>query len=177
MLKKIFAALLAAVALVGFGSNALAADQTIVMQDDNPGLSWIATLSVGGVDTFTGSGGYDTLTFVMPGAPIGTYSVSFAVVGNFMTNLSDGTLTAGQVSQALAVQNIGPAFAVAQGGLQNVFIEDGQFRVTYTGPYSDGLDVYVAGELISAVPEPRTSALMLAGLLGIGFLAKRSVPR
>lgn len=163
-----------------WGSHALADDRFVTMYLGNRGQTWANPGDyVPGLRAFTGSGGYDTLTFVMPGAPDGTYLVTFGAFGQ-STNFSSADLE----GQPLAIQNLGTFYGFVQGQQSlflrdSLFLNDSQFTASLDGVSNagGGYTVYAHAELISAVPELETYVLMLAGLGGIGFMTLRNKKR
>lgn len=177
--KAVIWAALAA-ALLGLGGNTLAADRYVTMYLGTPGQTWANPGEyIPGILAFTGNGGVDTLTFVMPNAPDGTYLVTISAFGQSLIFNS-----ASLEGQALAIQNLGDFYGSLQ-GQRSLFLYDSvipnssQFTATFDGvtPTVPGIipgyTVYAHAQLVSAVPEPETYAMLLAGLAAFGFIAFR----
>lgn len=149
-MKKLSKLMLATTLAVGL-APAMAADQMLDLSS--------------GYSSFIGSapvldGGDDMLSFV--NLADGTYNFLLSVSSQNVTDL-----TASLNGQAASIVSFGK-FSFA--GLESV--GDTPFVLTLTG--SAGAGALYSGELtVSAVPEPETYALLLAGLGMVGFMARR----
>lgn len=167
-----------AVALSAAASAALADDQSIVLTQTAPGSftgAFYTTESMSGAFV-------DTFTFTLPGA--------------FSGLLGSGALTfssmSGPVSLVVATLNSANGVSVASpSAAANIAFPSAltysnalaPLTLTVLGfagdpfaasvPLSAGYGGSISFNAISAVPEPETFALMLAGLAGFGFVAGR----
>ena len=57
--------------------------------------------------------------------------------------------------------------------LNNVVLSAGAYTLTVIGTNSAAIASYGGNLAVTAVPEPEKYALLLAGLIAIGFIAKR----
>jgi hypothetical protein len=135
---------------ISFGT-AHAADQMIDLSSGQ--ASFVSTGAV--LD-----GGDDVLTFF--GLAPGVYNYVFSVSSQFVTGFGgtvNGTL--------FGIASLGPITAGASFGVSSA-----PFTIVLTGSAAKN-SVY-SGELtVTAIPEPSTYALMVAGLAAVGFVARR----
>jgi len=151
-LKKIAAAV-ALTSLFASGA-ALADDQTVTFESG----STVASFNKLGT---TLAGGDDVLTFA--GLAAGTYDFTLTLSGQY-TTLTSITLN-GVVGTIYAGGKVLFADVVGTGTTP--------FVLTLVGTTSKSSATY-SGELsVTAVPEPETYALMLAGLGAVAFVARR----
>jgi hypothetical protein len=151
-LKKIAAAV-ALTSLFASGA-ALADDQTVTFESG----STVASFNKLGT---TLAGGDDVLTFA--GLAAGTYDFTLTLSGQY-TTLTSITLN-GVVGTIYAGGKVLFADVVGTGATP--------FVLTLVGTTSKSSATY-SGELsVTAVPEPETYALMLAGLGAVAFVARR----
>lgn len=152
MLKKI----LLTMALAGIAVPALAANQTIDLSSGS--ASFIATSPVLASDA--GLFKFDTLTFT--GLATGTYDFLLDISAQNITGLT-ATLN-GQVATVLSAGRFSFASLESTGSTPFVLGITGVpgARALYSGDFS-----------VTAVPEPETYAMMLAGLGIMGFVARR----
>ena len=140
---------LAAALAAGF-APAFAADQTIDLSSGEASFIGTPTLFDGGDDVITFSG------------LSGAYNFVFSLSSQYVTGL-----TASVNGQAAAISSFG---VISFGGLTGA--SDAPFVVTLTG--TPGSQASYSGELsVTAVPEPETYALLLAGLGVVGFVCAR----
>jgi hypothetical protein len=180
--------ILAGAMLVSAAAGALAANQSINLSQTGSNAngntysgSFAALAAAGGslvgnpqvfnADNIL-SGGNDVITFV--GAAAGLYNVVLQGSASFVSALA-GTLN----GQALTVTSspdgifhlftmittLSPDFTLSLNGVANPFS-----TLTLNSQYAGNISV-------TAIPEPETYALLLAGLGVIGFLARRRRPQ
>jgi hypothetical protein len=148
---------LVAAAVLAVGASAgFAADQTVSF--DN-GLAQFKSTDVAGPVL---AGGDDVITF--DNLTPGSYDFLLTLEGQYI-NL--GSITLNGVEGSI-YRNGRVLFADVEGS------SGWPFTLTLTGsPKAGGLAGYSGTLQVTAVPEPETYALLLAGLLGIGFVARR----
>ncbi|TAL23576.1 MAG: PEP-CTERM sorting domain-containing protein [Aquabacterium sp.] len=144
--------LLAAAVLAVSGSAAFAADQTVTFDGETASFIGSGPLL---------DGGDDELSFT--GLAAGTYDFLLTLSGQYI-NLTGITLN-GVSGSALSNGKI--LFASVEG------TATAPFKLTLAGSLLKATAAY-SGELsVSAVPEPQTYALMLAGIGALGFVARQ----
>ena len=149
-----FKSIMAAAALAAASVGAFAGDQTVSFGVDET-ASFIGTKPL--LD-----GGDDVITFDSLAA--GTYDFLLTFSSQYIT-LDSITLNgvAGTITQSGKI-----AFASVEGTGTTPFV------LTLTGLVNNAKSANYSGEIsVSAVPEPETYALMLAGIGAIGFVARR----
>lgn len=118
-----------------------------------------------GSDGFAGH-----LSTTLSGTAAGTYTATFELGGNHRDGTTDlVTVTFGGTTEVISVGptspfTIGTITTTSAGGDLTLGFHDG--RDGNVGALLDDVSV-------SAVPEPTNVALMMAGLLGLGFAARR----
>lgn len=140
-----------AAALAAFGSVAVASDQVVSFSDG------AASFNSAGVVL---DGGDDVISF--SGLDAGSYNFSLTLSGQYL-ELSDAVLNgvAGTIIDTGRWTFVGiegesaPSFVLSLAGVASA-------RALYSGELT-----------VTAVPEPSTYALMLAGLSAVGFIARR----
>ena len=145
--------LVAGAALAASAVGAFAADQSVAFNGDS--ASFIGTPAI--LD-----GGDDVVSFT--GLAGGSYNFLLTLSGQYI-NLSSLSLNgvAGTVTSSGKI-----LFASVEGAGTS------PFALTLVGTTVAGKPANYSGELsVTAVPEPETYALMLAGLGAIGFVARR----
>ena len=145
-------ALVAGMMLAAAGTCALASDQTVAFSGTVASFDSMGTVFDGGDDviTFTGlaAGVYD-FTLTMSGQQIHLGSASMNGTAGTVTTMGKWTF--------LGIDGTGSP----------------DFVLTLNGSVTGATPIY-SGELtVTAVPEPETYALMLAGLGAVGFIARR----
>lgn len=128
-----------------------AADQTVDLSSGQATFASIGTVL---------QGGNDVISFVNLAA--GTY--------NFLLSLSSQNVTG-----LGATLNGTPATIINSGKFSFGHLESTDqtpFTLTLTGNAKPGA-IYTGEMTVGAVPEPGTYALMIAGLAGVGFIARR----
>jgi len=110
-------------------------------------------------------GGSDTITFT--GLAAGVYDYVLSYSGQYA--LMTGALMNGAIP---AISTTSPSGSVFFGFIEAT--DASPFVLTLTGLPVGGRQTIYSGELsVTAVPEPETYAMMLAGLGALGFLARR----
>ncbi|MBP6899924.1 MAG: FxDxF family PEP-CTERM protein [Burkholderiaceae bacterium] len=136
---------------------ALAADQSLAFAGDKAEFDDLAGILAGGDDVIT-----------FTGLAAGTYDFTLNFSGQYI-NLSSVTLSGTPVLY-------GSFFNITAGGLEGQFtVSDATpFQLTLVGTATNASRASYEGTLtVSAVPEPQTYAMLLAGLLGLGAIARR----
>ena len=170
-MKRFLAAILAALALVGFGSNASAADQTINPVMTAPG-EWFVSETVSGSAAFDGDG-TDIFTILFPMGSrdlnLFAYNVNLALFGEPTTKFDSVTFVSSGGLVPVPAIKVGP-FSFAQ---YSVLDATGPFSVRVSGASTGGYTLRASFEEVSAVPEPETYAMFFTGLAAFGFIAFR----
>lgn len=114
----------------------------------------------------------DTLTFTVTTPSLFNGSVTSVVNGNQDVDFTSITLTGpgGAFLFNLVLGDPVELWAVPAAGF---VLGAGAYTLTLIGTNSAGIGSYAGNLAVTPVPEPETYALLLAGLLGIGFIARR----
>ena len=142
--------LLSTLALLAAATGAQAADQTIDLSSGSASFTGTSTLLDGGDDTITFTGlAAGTYNFVLTFNGLKISGPELHLNGTALPTNYDEVIVGGGSGTAS-----GPFSLVVSGLTNNESAYSGTFTVT-------------------AVPEPETYAMLLAGLFGMGFMAKR----
>ena len=126
--------------------------------------------STGFVNTPPAGAFVDVYTFTLPIATTLTGVVSSVVNGGQDVDFNSLVITgpSGPVSFSQVSFDPFEIWTISTGVLNA-----GAYTLTVTGTNSASIGTYAGNIAIAAVPEPRTYALMLAGMVGIGFMSLR----
>lgn len=118
----------------------------------------------------------DTLTFTLATASTangvvvavvnGTQDVDFATTNGIVLTGPGGTTVNFASRSADPVE----VWALPDAG---VLLPAGAYTLTLTGTNSASIGSYAGNIAVTAVPEPQTLALMVAGVLGVGWVTRR----
>ena len=149
----------AAAAVLALASGvAFAGDQSVAFIGDTASFSSLAAPGTA-LD-----GGTDTITFT--GLAAGAYNYVLTYSGQWALN------TGATLNGTPAVAASSPSGSAFFGFIESA--GDSPFVLTLFGLPLAGKSTVYSGEMtVTAVPEPETYAMMLAGLAAVGFLARR----
>jgi len=163
--KKISSLLALAAALASTG--AMADDQTVTFASASGGPaalsgqpSWTAAFQSVGTAL---AGGDDLISFVGLGS--GTY--------HFQLNLSGQNFILGDLTLNGQKANFGQYGNFSFGFLEGTGASPFKLKIVGNNPISSTQAAYSGNLTVTAVPEPETYAMLLAGLAAVGFVAKR----
>lgn len=145
--------LVVATALVAGASASFAADQSVDLSSGSASFIGTSTLL---------AGGDDVITFTNLAA--GVYDFTVTVSGQFLK------LTSAKLNDVVGSTTNGTnfTFASVEGTGSTPFV------LTLVGTVSNASRANYSGEIsVTAVPEPETYAMFLAGLGALGFMARR----
>ena len=156
--------------------------RTIALAALTVGASASHGAALGSIDLSSGSNGFfttpiagsfvDTLTFTLTTASFLTGSVTSVVSGNqdvdFTSIIVSGP--AGNFGFTMVLPDPVEVWALPGSG---AMLTAGNYILTLTGTNSVGIGSYAGNLAVTAVPEPETLALMLAGIGAVGFIARR----